>query len=80
MSTTRRHRLLDAADRVLAARQLPTIATVTDDEVLASIERMIGHNIPPRARASVLSRIDRMAASITDAIKPRHKRRAGARP
>lgn len=80
MSTIRRDRLIAAADRVLAARELPTIASVTDDEVIASIERVVGHRIPTRARASVLSRIDRMAASITDAIKPKRRRdAAGAR-
>ena len=54
MSTIRRDRLIAADDRVLAARELPTIASVTDDEVIASIERVVGHRIPTRARASVL--------------------------
>jgi len=80
MSTTRTTRLTAAADRVLAIEGMSSIANVSDDEVIASIERVVGHRIPTTARASVLSRIDRMAASITDAIKPKRRRNAaGAR-
>lgn len=74
MSTTRRDRLVAAADRVLAASELPSIASVTDDELIASIEHLVGHRIPVRARASVLSRVDRLAATIAAAIKPKRRR------
>lgn len=72
--STRLDRLIAAADRVLAARELPSIASVTDDEVIASIERVVGHRIPTRSRASVLSRVDRLAAAIAAAIKPKRRR------
>ncbi len=78
MSTIRRDRLVAAAERVLAARELPSIASVSDDEIIASIEHLVGQRIPVRSRASVLSRVDRLAAAIAAAIKPRHKRRIAA--
>jgi hypothetical protein len=74
MSTTRTTRLTAAADRVLAIEGMSSIANVSDDEIVASIERLIGRRIPTTARASVLSRIDRMADAIVASITPKRRR------
>lgn len=74
MSTTRTTRLTAAADRVLAIEGMSSIANVSDDEIIASIEHLVGHRIPTKARASVLSRIDRMADAIVASITSKRRR------